>query len=46
MPDNDLMSGEKINKENYQEIFEENIVNTIDDSTKRLKNIVKSFLSF
>ena len=33
---NDLMSGEKINEENYQERFEENIVNTIDYSTKRL----------
>lgn len=34
---NDLMSGEKIDKEEYQEKFEENIVNTIDYSTKRLK---------
>ena len=33
---NDLMSGEKINKDNYQEKFEENIVNTIDYSTKRI----------
>ena len=33
---NDLMSGEKIDKEKYQEKFEENIVNTIDYSTKRL----------
>lgn len=33
---NELMSGEKINKENYQEKFEENIVNTIDYSTKKL----------
>ena len=33
---NDLMSGEKINKERYQEKFEENIVNTIDYSTKRI----------
>ena len=33
---NDLMSGEKISKENYQEKFEENIVNTIDYSTKRI----------
>lgn len=33
---NDLMSGEKIDKEKYQEKFEENIVNTIDYSTKKL----------
>lgn len=32
---NDLMSGEKIDKDRYQEKFEENIVNTIDYSTKR-----------
>lgn len=32
---NDLMSGEKIDKNRYQEKFEENIVNTIDYSTKR-----------
>ena len=33
---NDLLSGEVINKEQYQEKFEENIVNTIDYSTKRI----------
>lgn len=33
---NDLMSGEKINKDIYQEKFEENIVNTIDYSTKKI----------
>ena len=33
---NELMSGEKISKENYQEKFEENIVNTINYSTKRI----------
>lgn len=33
---NDLLSGEKISKERYQEKFEENIVNTIDYSTKRI----------
>lgn len=33
---NDLMSGEKISKEEYQEKFEENIVNTIDYSSKKL----------
>lgn len=33
---NDLLSGEKISKEKYQGKFEENIVNTIDYSTKRI----------
>ena len=33
---NDLMSGEKINKDKYQEKFEENIVNTIDYTTKKI----------
>lgn len=33
---NELLSGEKIEDEKYQEKFEENIVNTIDFSTKRL----------
>lgn len=33
---NDLMSGEKISVEKYQEKFEENIVNTIDYSTKKI----------
>ncbi len=33
---NDLMSGEKISKNKYQEKFEENIVNTIDYSTKKI----------
>ena len=33
---NDLLSGEVISKEEYQEKFEENIVNTIDYSSKRI----------
>ena len=33
---NELLSGEKISKEKYQEKFEENIVNTINYSTKRI----------
>lgn len=33
---NELLSGEELSKEKYQEKFEENIVNTIDYSTKRL----------
>lgn len=33
---NDLISGERIRKENYQEKFEENIINTIDYSNKKI----------
>ena len=33
---NELLSGEKIDKKNYQEKFEENIVNTIDYSNKKI----------
>ena len=33
---NDLLSGEKISKDKYQEKFEENMVNTIDYSTKKI----------
>lgn len=33
---NDLLSGEKIDKEKYQERFEENILNTIDYTSKRI----------
>ena len=33
---NDLLSGEVITKDKYQEKFEENIVNTIDYSTKKI----------
>ena len=33
---NDLMSGEKVKEKEYQEKFEENIVTTIDYSTKRI----------
>ena len=33
---NDLLSGEIIDKDKYQEKFEENIVNTIDYSTKKI----------
>lgn len=41
---NEIISGEKINKEDYQEKFEENIVNTIDYSTKKL-NKYSHFIS-
>ena len=33
---NELLSGERIKKEKYQERFEENIINTIDYSTKKI----------
>ena len=33
---NELLSGEKLNKEDYQDKLEENIVNTIDYSTKKI----------
>ncbi len=33
---NEFLSGEKVNKDNYQERFEENIVNTIAYSTKKM----------
>lgn len=33
---NDLLSGEKVDKEKYQEKLEENILNTIDYSNKRI----------
>ena len=38
---NELISGEKINKENYQKKFDENIANTIDYSTKKLNKYNK-----
>ena len=34
---NELLSGERLSKDEYQEKFEENIVNTIDYSTKKVK---------
>ena len=40
---NELLSGEKLDKEKYQEKFEENIINTIDYSTKKI-NIIKNNL--
>lgn len=35
---NDLMSGEKVKEKEYQDKLEENIINTIDYSNKRIKN--------
>ncbi len=40
---NELLSGEKIKKEEYQEKFEENIINTIDYSTKKI-NLIRNNL--
>ena len=40
---NDLLSGEKIDQQDYQEKLEENILNTINYSEKKLKNIKKTF---
>ena len=34
---NELLSGGKINKDNYQEKLEENIINTINNSNKKLE---------
>jgi len=38
---NDLMSGEEIKKENYQEKFEENIINLTIDNKKKTKKKIK-----
>ena len=38
---NELLSGEKIGMDKYQEKFEENIVNTIDYSTRRINKYSK-----
>ena len=35
---NDLLSGEKIDKKDYQDKFEENILNTINYTNKKLDN--------
>ena len=35
---NDLMSGEVVNNKEYQEKLEENIINTIDYTNKKLEN--------
>ena len=40
---NELLSGERLKKEEYQEKFEENIINTIDYSNKKISNI-RSYL--
>jgi len=40
---NELLSGERISKNNYQEKFEENILNTIGYTNKKIKNNNKIF---
>ena len=40
---NELLSGERLKKEKYQEKFEENIINTIDYSTRKI-NFVRNNL--
>ena len=36
---NELLSGEKVSKEDYQQKFEENIISTIDYSNKKLDSV-------
>ena len=40
---NELLSGERLKNEEYQEKFEENIINTIDYSTKKI-NVIRNNL--
>lgn len=40
---NDLLGGEKVAEDKYQEKFEENIINTIDYSTKKI-NLIRNNL--
>ncbi len=40
---NELLSGERLEKDNYQEKFEENILNTINYAGKKIKNNNKIF---
>ncbi len=40
---NELLSGERLDKKDYQEKFEENILNTIDYTDKKLKKTKKIF---
>lgn len=41
---NELLCGERLNKINYQEKLEENIINTIDYTDKKIKKIKKIFI--
>ncbi len=40
---NDLLSGERLKKENYQKKLEENVINIIVDEKKKRKKIIKRF---
>ena len=40
---NELLSGERLNKKNYQDRLEENIINTINYSDTKIKNTTKIF---
>lgn len=40
---NEILSGERLNKQDYQEKLEENIVNTLDYSHKKIKHIKSIF---
>lgn len=40
---NELISGEKISKDKYKEKLEENIINTIDYTDKKMKKNIKKF---
>lgn len=41
---NELLSGERLNKKDYQEKLEKNIINAIDYTDKKVKKIKKTFL--
>lgn len=41
---NELISGEKIDKSNYEEKFENNVLNTIDYSQKKIKSTKSKFI--
>lgn len=42
---NDLLSGEKIDKDNYQEKFEENVINTIKYSNERIIKSIAFYIA-
>ena len=43
---NELLSGEKLNEDNYQKKLEENIVSTIDYNNKKRNKKIKKFIIF
>ncbi len=43
---NELLSGEKLEREEYKEKSEKNIINTLDYSNKRIKHIKRIFIIF